>query len=104
MKELFVPGRTELSGNHTDHQLGRILASAVDMGFYARFEKNAMKHVLVRSAGFEDIDVRIDQLNVRTKEFGTSRSLVRGMLGEFASLGLRIGGFSAEIRSTLPVG
>ena len=104
MKEIFVPGRTELSGNHTDHQLGRILASAVDMGLYARFEKSTAKHALVHSEGFDDADVRVDQLNVRTKEFGTSRALVRGMLAEFASLGLRIGGFYAEVRSTLPSG
>ena len=40
MKELFVPGRTELAGNHTDHQNGRILASAVDLGLFASFEAN----------------------------------------------------------------
>ena len=42
-KNLFVPGRTELAGNHTDHQQGRILASAVDLGLYADFEKNGEK-------------------------------------------------------------
>ena len=42
MNELFVPGRTELAGNHTDHQKGRILASAVDLGLYASFDANGV--------------------------------------------------------------
>ena len=40
--EIFVPGRTELAGNHTDHQKGRILASAVDLGLYASFEASGI--------------------------------------------------------------
>ncbi|MDY3860600.1 MAG: galactokinase family protein [Candidatus Limivicinus sp.] len=103
-KEFFVPGRMELSGNHTDHQKGRILASAVDLGHTAVCEPNGSKVIHIQSEGFRTFDLRVDHLAVRTTEFGTPQSLVRGVLNAFSALGLRIGGFNASITSTLPVG
>ena len=103
-KEFFTPGRTELAGNHTDHQRGRILASAVDLGLYARCETTDDKTITIHSAGFEPFEVRLGQLAVRTAEFGTPMSLVRGLAAAFSELGLEIGGFHAKIRSTLPAG
>ena len=101
---LFTPGRTELAGNHTDHQNGRVLAAAIDRGLTAEFEPNGSKLVRIGSAGFDAIEVRIDHLAPRTTEFGSSKALARGMLAAFAELGLNIGGFDAVIRSTLPFG
>ena len=104
MKELFTPGRTELAGNHTDHQKGRILASAVDLGLYAKYEANSEGVVRIRSLGYEPFEVKTGQLAVRPAEFGSPKSLVRGMINEFAALGLQIGGFDAQLRSTLAAG
>ena len=104
MKELFTPGRTELAGNHTDHQKGRILASAVDLGLYAKYEATDNDTVTIRSVGFDPFEVKTTQLAVRPAEFGSPKSLVRGMINEFAALGLQIGGFTAEVRSTLAAG
>ena len=104
MKELFTPGRTELAGNHTDHQKGRILASAVDLGLYAKYEATDNDTVTIRSVGFDPFEVKTTQLAVRPAEFGSPKSLVRGMINEFAALGLQIGGFNAEVRSTLAAG
>ena len=103
-KELFTPGRTELAGNHTDHQKGRILASGVDLGLHAVCEPNGSEVVRVHSLGYEPFELRTTQLDVRPAEFGSPLSLVRGMLGAFRELGLTVGGFDAEIRSTLPAG
>ncbi len=103
-KKLFVPGRTELAGNHTDHQQGRILASAVDLGLYADFEKNGENAIHIHSEGYSDFTVRLNHTAVRTGEFGTPKSLVRGMIAAFRELGLDCGGFNAEIRTTLPAG
>jgi len=103
-KTLFTPGRTELAGNHTDHQNGRVLAGAIDRGLTAAFEANGGKLVRISSAGFEDIEVRIDHLEPKTAEFGTPKALVRGVLASFSFLGLTFGGFDADIRSTLPAG
>ncbi len=102
--EIFTPGRTELAGNHTDHQHGRILASGVDRGLYARCEKNDSHVIRVRSEGFEPFEVKLAQTEVRPTEFGSSRSLVRGVAASFVELGLKVGGFDAEVRSTLPAG
>ena len=62
MNELFVPGRTELAGNHTDHQNGRILASAVDLGLYASFEANG-----------ENL-CRVHRFHVRQLQIGAHRA------------------------------
>ena len=103
-REFFVPGRTELAGNHTDHQGGRILASAVDLGLYAAAVPNNGKLVRIQSEGFEPIQVDISQRSVRPHEFGTPQALVRGVVASFADLGLDVGGFDAKVRSTLPIG
>ena len=102
--EIFTPGRTELAGNHTDHQLGRILASGVDLGLYARCEKNGERVIRIHSEGFEPFEVSLSQMEIRPTEFGSSKSLVRGVAASFVDLGLTVGGFDAELLSTLPAG
>ena len=103
-KEIFAAGRTELAGNHTDHQNGRILASAVDLGMYAQCEANGKQLVRIHSEGFEPFEVRLNRLSVSATEFGSPAALVRGLLAGFSDLGLNIGGFDADICSTLSVG
>ena len=103
-KEIFVSGRVELAGNHTDHQQGRVLASAIEQGIYAQAQPNGEDLVRLRSRGFADIEVRPSQLAIRPQEFGTPQALLRGVLACFRELGLEIGGFDAAIRSTLPSG
>ena len=103
-KEFFVSGRTELAGNHTDHQNGRILAAAIALGIRAKVSPNDQNVVRVHSEGHGDLEVRLGQLSVRTREFATPQALVRGMLAGFQGLGLKIGGFDATVTSTLPSG
>lgn len=102
-KQFFVPGRTELAGNHTDHQNGKALASAVDLGIYATAEAGG-EDVRIYSEGFGRFEVLTRQLRPRTAEFGKPQALVRGVMAAFAELGLNIGPFEARIRSTLPSG
>ena len=103
-RTLFTPGRTELAGNHTDHQNGRVLAAAIDCGITAEYEANGGKTVHITGAGIEGFELRTDHLQPRTAEFGTSKALVRGVLASFDFLGLNIGGFDATVKSTLPPG
>lgn len=103
-KEFFVSGRTELAGNHTDHQLGRTLSTAVDLGISASAETNGSNIIRIHSQGFGSFEVNTRQLAVRTGEFGRSAGMVRGVAAAFSELGLRIGGFDAELTSTLPAG
>lgn len=100
----FAPGVTELAGNHTDHQGGRVLASTIDLGIYAEFEKSGSSLITVNSDGFDTIEFKAEHTGIRASEFGSPIGLVRGMAAAFAELGLRVGGFRADIRSSLPAG
>jgi len=103
-KEFFAAGRTELAGNHTDHQGGRVLAAAVDKGIRARVVPNFENRVRIRSAGFPDMDMNLLDLDVHPEEFGSSKALVRGVACAMYDLGMRLGGFDAVIRSDLSSG
>ena len=103
-KMIFTPGRTELAGNHTDHQKGRILAAGVALGLTAVYDANGTDTVSIHSAGYDRFEIKLNQLVPIPAEFGSSKSLVRGMLATYREWGLNIGGFNAEITSTLPAG
>jgi len=103
-KTIFTPGRTELAGNHTDHQKGRILAAGVELGITAVYEANNENIVRINSSGFKSDELNLNQLTPRTEEFGSGKSLTRGMLATYKDWGLKIGGFNADITSTLPAG
>jgi galactokinase len=98
------PGRTEIGGNHTDHNYGRVLAGAVNLDNIAVAEKNGMNVIRVKSAGYPDFQVDLSQLSADPKEKYTSSSLVRGIAARFKELGFQIGGFDACIDSRVPVG
>ncbi len=102
--EFFSPGRTELAGNHTDHQKGRVLASAVNKGIHAKCEPTYGTVVRIRSEGFSPIEINLLDLDVKAEEFGSSKSLVRGVAAAFYDLGAAVGGFDAEIKSDLVSG
>lgn len=102
--EFFVSGRTELAGNHTDHQLGRVLAAAVDKGIHAQVQPNFENIVRISSAGFEDIEVDLLDLDLHPGEFGTSKALVRGTAAAMFDVGARFGGFDAQLTSSLTAG
>ncbi len=102
--ELFSPGRTELAGNHTDHQHGRVLASAIDLGLYCVCEDTGTKTARVCSEGYAPIEIKLTNMSINTREFGTPQALMRGVISGFIDLGLNVGGFEAKITSTLPAG
>lgn len=103
-RETFVPGRTELAGNHTDHQNGRCLGAAIDLGLRGRYEANGTDLIRVRSEGYEEFELKTSQLSLRTAEFGTPRALVRGVAAAFRELGLKLGGFDLSVSGDLPAG
>ncbi|HWQ58148.1 MAG TPA: galactokinase family protein, partial [Clostridia bacterium] len=99
-----APGRTELGGNHTDHQRGRVLAAAVSLDMVAAVSPNGDLRVRVRSKGMPDVDVDLSSLARVKEEEGTSAALVRGVMAGIAALGGNIGGFDAALVSAIPVG
>jgi len=99
-----APGRTELGGNHTDHNRGRVLAAAVHLDAVAAVVPRSDNTVFFRSAGFPDVLVNLegaDGLSPRPQERGTTEALVRGIAAEFARRGVLPGGFSANVSSTV---
>ena len=100
----FTPGRTEIIGNHTDHQLGRVIASAVTQGIHGDTDPTEDGVIALRSEGYGEVLVELSDLSPRPEEAGTPAALVRGVACAMAERGYRIGGFRAYLRSELPVG
>ncbi len=95
-----VPGRTEVSGNHTDHNYGRVLAAAIDRDIIAVASPSAEPVVRVRSEGYAEDRVELDTCNDPDKQKAfKSNALVAGMCGGFVKYGHRIGGFDAYTTS-----
>lgn len=101
----FAPGRTEIIGNHTDHQLGRVIASAVRLGISADIDiTNDTDKIILYSEGFGVISVDTNDIKPHTMEIGTTAALVRGMVCAISEAGYRVGGFRGKITSSLPAG
>ena len=96
-----APGRTEIGGNHTDHNNGRVLAAAVNLDTVACVEKTQDGVIVVDSEGFPPITVDTADLAVDEKDFGTTLSLIRGTAGVMKEMGYAIGGFKATVSSSV---
>ena len=90
-----APGRTEVGGNHTDHNHGRVLAAGINLDAAAAAAKNDENIVRVKSAGYDMDVVDLSDLSVHKNERGHSSALVRGMCQGFLNHGYKIGGFDA---------
>ena len=96
-----APGRTEIGGNHTDHNNGRCLAGAVNLDTIACVEKTDDNTIVVDSEGFPPITVDLSSLEIREKDFGTTLALIRGTAGVMKEMGYKVGGFRATISSSV---
>jgi galactokinase len=104
MEFFSSPGRTEIGGNHTDHNWGRVLAGAVDLDNIAVAAKNNSNVIRIESAGYPRFEVDLSSLKPDKKEQFTSSALVRGICARLKELGFAIGGFDACIDGGVPVG
>lgn len=99
-----APGRSEIGGNHTDHQHGCVLAAAVTLDVVAAAAPRADGRIYIRSAGYPPILLGTEDLAPRKRENNTSIALVRGIAARLAQLGYHTGGFDACIASDVPKG
>ena len=90
-----APGRTEIGGNHTDHNLGKVLAGSVNLDVISVCSRTDSEWMCVKSQGYPEDKVSVNDLAVHDNEAGKSASLVRGMAARFQQLGYTIGGFDA---------
>ena len=96
-----APGRTEIGGNHTDHQRGRVLAAAVNLDTRAAVRVNSTDTVRILSKGYPLCTVSLNTLVPQENEINTTPALVRGVCARFAELGCKVEGFDAYCESTV---
>ena len=94
-----APGRTEICGNHTDHQQGCVLAAAINLDAIAVVAFHNENVIRLQSVGYDQILMDLDNLDVNSEEKGTTLSLIRGMVAQFNDRGIKVGGFNAFITS-----
>ena len=95
------PGRTEIGGNHTDHQHGHVLCGSVDLDMLACAAPNGLDVIRVHSEGYPALEVALDSLSPREDEKNTSAALVRGVAAKIAELGHTLCGFDAYVTSNV---
>ena len=90
-----APGRTEIGGNHTDHQHGCVLAGGVNLDVIAAVKLNGTNEVRIQSKGYDMDVIDLDDLEVHTEQYGKAISLIRGVLKSFSDKGYKLQGFDA---------
>ena len=96
-----APGRTEIGGNHTDHQRGRVLAAAVNLDTCAAVRCNGTDRIRIQSQGYPMCQVDLKELTPVASEINTTPALIRGVAARFSQLGCKVGGFDAYVESTV---
>ncbi|MBN1831259.1 MAG: galactokinase [Deltaproteobacteria bacterium] len=102
---ISVPGRTELGGNHTDHNNGKVLCAAVSRDSIAVFKPRSDNLIQLKSSEFPQLfRVDLTELNPRAKEKETTEALIRGVAAGFKKRGYAAGGFNAVVHSDISIG
>lgn len=96
-----VPGRSEISGNHTDHNRGRVIAASIDLDIIAVASKRDDAMISVTSKGFTPDNVNINSLVPDKADYGRSSALIAGVADGFVKSGYKIGGYNAYTTSNV---
>ena len=96
-----APGRTEIGGNHTDHQRGRVLAGAVNLDTVAAVRPNGTDEIRILSQGYPMCRVELSRLQPVESEVNSTPALIRGVAARFVQLGCKVEGFDAYCQSTV---
>ena len=104
VKIYSAPGRTEVGGNHTDHQHGEVLAASINLDAIAIVRKREDGKVQIKSDGYDLVTVSCEELEQKKEEENTTLSLIKGMLAGVKDHGYTIGGFEAYVTSDVLIG
>ncbi len=96
-----APGRTEIGGNHTDHQHGCVLAASVDMDMIAAASVVEENEICVQSEGYPMCRISLENLAVKEEEKNSTAALIRGVAARFTQLGCKVKGFKACVMSSV---
>ena len=103
--EIFsAPGRTEICGNHTDHQNGEVLAASVNLDTIGVVRKTDDNVIRLVSDNYDEIIIRLDDVSVEEKEKETTKALIKGVVSGFLERNYSVGGFQAYITSDVLIG
>ncbi|MDR1400410.1 MAG: galactokinase [Treponema sp.] len=101
LRVFTAAGRTELGGNHTDHNRGKVLAASIQLDSVAVVSKRDDKIVFFRSTAYPDVKLDLSDLSMRPAEQGTTEALIRGIAADFAQRGVQLGGFTVNANPTV---
>ncbi|MBQ6016990.1 MAG: galactokinase [Clostridiales bacterium] len=104
MAVFSAPGRTEIGGNHTDHQHGEVLAASINKDAIAVTSPREDNLVNILADGFGMTNIALDDLGLREDEKGSTSALIRGVLSGLKNDGFKLGGFDAYITSDVLIG
>ncbi len=96
-----APGRTEIGGNHTDHQHGCVIAASVNLNIIAAAAPNGTEEIRVQSKGYPLDIININELSPDKKEYNQAKALIRGVCAKFKELGCNIKGFDCYTESNV---
>jgi len=101
---ISAPGRTEIGGNHTDHNNGKVLAAAVNLDTLAAVSKRGDMIINLHSEGYEPIRLDLNDLTMKPEEAGTTAAVIRGVAARMQQLNYFVGGFDAAVTSEVASG
>ena len=96
-----APGRTEIGGNHTDHQRGRVLAAAINLAAFAAVSENGTDQIRVLSKGYPMFQLNVREVTPKAEEINSTPALVRGVVARFCQLGCQVRGFDIYCESNV---
>lgn len=96
-----APGRTEIGGNHTDHQHGCVIAASVNLNIIAAAAPNGTNEIRIQSKGYPLDIININELSPDKKEYNQAKALIRGVTAKFKELGCNIKGFDCYTESNV---
>ncbi len=99
-----APGRSEVGGNHTDHQHGEILAASVNLDTIGIVRKTEDNQIRIKSDDYDEVVISLDDIGVKEEEKETTTALIKGVVAGFVERGYRIGGFYAYETSDVLIG
>lgn len=96
-----APGRTEIGGNHTDHQHGCVLAASLNLDVIGAVSLNGTDTIRIKSKGYPLDEINIHDLDVNEAEFDKAKALIRGIVKKFTDMGYEVKGFDAYTVSSV---
>ncbi len=103
--EVFsAPGRSEVGGNHTDHQHGEVLAASINLDTIGVVKRTDDNQIRIISDDYDEVIISLDDIGYREEEKGTTTALIKGVVAGFAERGYRVGGFCAYATSDVLIG